>query len=151
MQLDGVPEYDIFLYDLRTANLYQVTNTAVDDSLGGISTCSGAGRIVYVAPQSGYDVFSFTFQVPSSPADEVNDLINLLQSFKLPRGIESRLIQKLQDALAAINNDDTATACDSLTSFINTCQALPGKKLTADQSTQLTTAASKIKTDLGCP
>jgi hypothetical protein len=57
---------------------------------------------------------------------------------------------KLQDALAALSVGDTATACDSLTSFINTCQALPGKKLTDAQLTELTNTANKIKTDMGC-
>jgi hypothetical protein len=148
--VDDQPEYDIFVYDLHTAKLYQVTNTAVDDVLNDISTCNGAGRIVYSAPQSGYDVISFTFQIPSSPEDDINALIQLLQSFHLPKGIESRLLPKLQDALKAVQDGDTASACSSLTSFISTYQALPGKKLTAAQLSQLTSATDKIKSEIGC-
>ena len=53
-------------------------------------------------------------------------------------------------ALAANAASDIATACDSLTAFINECQAQSGKKLTADQATQLINSASQIKTELGC-
>ena len=148
--VDAETEYDILVYDVHTAKLYQVTNTAVDDVLNDISTCNGAGRIVYSAPQSGYDVISFTFQIPSSPEDDINALIQLLQSYRLPKGIESRLLPKLQDALKAVQNGDTASACSSLTSFIRTYQALPGKRLTATQLSQLTSATDKIKSEIGC-
>jgi hypothetical protein len=60
------------------------------------------------------------------------------------------LITKLQDALAAISAGGTGTACDSLTAFINECQAQSGKKLTADQASQLINSANQIKTGLGC-
>jgi hypothetical protein len=56
----------------------------------------------------------------------------------------------LQDALAAIAVADTATACDSLTAFIKQCQAQSGKKLTAQQASQLINSANQIKGDLGC-
>ena len=52
--------------------------------------------------------------------------------------------------LAAVNATDMATACDSLTAFINASQAQSGKKLTADQVKQLVDAAAQIKSDLGC-
>ena len=145
-------EYDVFVYDLSTANLYQVTNTpGLDETLTDISVCNGIGRIVYVvAAGGGYDVYAFTFQVPSSPANQIDDLIALVRSFNLPAGTENSLVTKLQDALAAIGASDTATACDSLTAFINACQAQSGKKLTAAQASQLINSATLIKTTLGC-
>jgi len=68
----------------------------------------------------------------------------------LPDGSENSLITKLQAALAANAASDSATACDSLTAFINECRAQSGKKLTADQATQLINSANQIKTELGC-
>ena len=89
-------------------------------------------------------------QPPSATPNQVEDLIELVQSFNLTPENTKSLLTKLQDALAAINVSDTATACDSLAAFINECQAQSGKKLSPDQSTQLINAAALVKTDLGC-
>jgi len=151
-QASNSPEYDIFVYDLRSGNLYQATNTPLlDESLSAISTCDGIGRVVYVVPAEGaFDVYAFTFQVPSSTANQIDDLIALVKSFNLPAGTANSLITKLQDAQAAIGASDTATACDFLTAFINACQGQSGKKLTAAQASQLINSATLIKTNLGC-
>jgi len=144
-------EYDIFVYDLSTAKLYQVTNTPVNETLTDITVCNGIARIVYSAPALELNIYAFTFQIPSSVANQIDDLIALIESFNLPDGTENSLVTKLQDALAAIGVPDTATACDSLSAFVNECQAQSGKKLTTDQAGQLINAANQVKTDLGCP
>jgi hypothetical protein len=145
--------YDVFLYDLTTARLYQITNTpGTSETLSDIvAGCNGINRIVYVAPGAGdFDVYAFTFQLSDSISDQLNDLVALVRSFNLPAGTEASLLSKLQDALVAINSSDTATACDSLTAFINASQAQSGKKLTADQVTQLVDSATQVQTNLGC-
>ena len=143
---------DIFLYNIKTANLYQVTNTPASEVLPDIAICGEVGRITYSvpAPGTGFDVWVFTFQVPSPTVDQIEDLIALVQSFGLPEGLQNSLIIKLQDALAAIADSDAATACEYLTAFINECAAQSGKKLAADQSSQLANAANAIKSALGC-
>ena len=148
----GQTGYDVLVYDLSTGTVYQVTNTpSIDETLTDLSVCNGVGRIVYAAPGAGdFDVYAFTFQVPSSTPNQINDLIALVQSFNLPSGTANSLITKLEDALAAISASDTATACICLTSFINECQAQSGKKLTADQANQLINSANQIKAALGC-
>ena len=148
--------YDNFVYDTRSGQLYQATNTAgVDEKLSQISVCGDTGRIVFASiGNGGFDAFVFTFQVPSVPSDtqgQLNDLIALIRSFNLPAGTANSLIRKLQNAIDASNASDTATACSSLTAFINECRAQSGKKLTPDQSTQLINSANQIKTSLGCP
>ena len=151
VQLGDLTEYDVFVYDLSSGNLYQVTNTPLNETLSDISVCNGVGRIVYAVLGAGdFDVYAFTFQVPSSTANQIDDLIALVSSFNLPDGIENSLITKLQDALAAIGASDAATACDALTTFISECQAQAGKKLTAEQADQLISSATQIKTNLGC-
>jgi hypothetical protein len=143
--------FDVFVYDINTAQLYQVTNTpGLPETLSDISVRDGIARVVYAAPVADYDLFAFTFAVPNSADDQINDLIELVESFDLPHGIEKSLITKLEDALAAVASGDTATACSSLTAFINESLAQSGKKLTADQATQLITAAQEIKSALGC-
>jgi hypothetical protein len=138
---------------LATARLYQVTNTpGQDETLSDVAAgCNGVNRIVYALPGAGaFDVWGFNFQLNDSVVDQLTDLVALVQSFNLHDGIEASLITKLQDALAAINASNTATACDSLTAFINASQAQSGKKLTATQVKQLVDSTSQIKIDLGC-
>ena len=146
--------YDVFVYDLSTARLYQVTNTpGVSETLSDIAAgCDGVNRIVYSVPATfgDFDVYAFTFQLSESTSDQVNDLIDVVRTFNLHDGTEKSLISKLQDALAAINSSDTATACASLTAFINASQAQLGKKLTSEQVKQLVDAATEVKADLGC-
>ena len=146
--------YDIFVYDLSSARLYQVTNTTdVSETLTDlVAGCDGVNRIVYSKPGNfgDFDVWAFNFQLDDSIPDQLNDLVALVQSFNLHDGTEASLLTKLQDALAAVNASNTATACDSLTAFINASQAQSGKKLTADQANQLVSSATQIKSDLGC-
>lgn len=143
--------YEIFVYDIATSRLFQVTSTPDDETLSELSVCNGVGRIVYSLPGIGdFDVHAFTFQPPSGTQSEIDDLISWVLSFNLPPGTTNSLVSKLQDALAAVESSDTATACSLLTAFVNECQAQSGKKLTPEQSTQLITSANQIKTDLGC-
>ena len=145
--------HDVFVYDINTQSLYQVTNTPSDDErLSNISVWNGTGRVVWaVAGGFGdFDLYAFTFQIPSSVPSQINNLITLVQSFQLPHGIENSLVTKLQDALAALNTADSATACDSLRSFISQCSAQSGKALTKEQADQLINSATQIRTDLGC-
>jgi hypothetical protein len=130
-----------------------VTNTpGTSETLSDVVAGSnGINRIVYDAPGAGdFDVYAFTFQLSDSITDQLNDLAALVRSFNLHDGTEASLLSKLQDALAAINASDTATACDSLTAFINASQAQSGKKLTAKQVAQLVDAATELQTNLGC-
>ena len=146
--------WDVFVYDLAGARLFQVTKTpGVSETLSDIVTgCDGLNRIVYAVPGTfgDFDVWGFTFQLNDSIPDQLNDLVTLVLSFNMHDGFENSLITKLQDALAAVNSSNTATACDSLTAFINAAQAQSGKKLTADQVKQLVDSGTQIKADLGC-
>lgn len=148
--------YNVFVYDLSSARLYQVTNapdSARSATLSDIVTgCNGINRIVYAVPGpfGDFDVYSFTFQLNDSVVDQLNDLITFVMSFNLHDGTEASLITKLEDALAAVNDSNTTIACDSLTAFINASQAQSGKKLTAAQVQQLVQSATQVKSDLGC-
>jgi hypothetical protein len=153
VQLANQTEYDIFVYDLNTATLYQATSTPVDESGIRIAFCNGVGRIVYVSPGADFDVYSFTFQLPSSSpsaATQINDLIALVRSYGLLPATESALVSKLQEALAAVNAGNTATACSSLTSFISKVQSQSNKKIAPEQKSEMITSANQIKANLGC-
>jgi hypothetical protein len=146
--------YEIFVYDLRSGTLYQTTNTSMigsDKTLNHISVCNGTGHVVYSVPGAGsFDVYAFTFQPPDPPNGSIADLIAKVRSFGLPKGIETSLVVKLQDAIAALNTGDPATACRALGDFINEVNAQSGKKLTVQQADQLISAAQQIREGLGC-
>jgi|GEM_PF-2390878 len=144
-------DFDIYVYDIRTGKLFQVTDTPGSEDLSEIGVCNGIGRIVYTAPgDSSYDLYAFSFQVPSVAEDQIDDLVSLIRSFNLPPGTANSLTTKLQQALTAIDSGDLATACSALTAFTNECAAQIGKKLTGDQATQLINSVAEIKSDLGC-
>ena len=152
VQVGNQTESDIFVYNLTTATLYQVTSTPFQEFNPRLTFCNGVGRIVYASFGADSDVYAFTFQIPSgpSPADEINALIALVRSFGLLPALESTLISKLQEALAAVNASNTATACSSLTSFISKVQSQSDKKIPAEEKSQLINSATQIKTHLGC-
>jgi len=74
-----------------------------------------------------------------------------VRSYNLLPALESTLVGKLQDALAAVNRSDTATACSSLTSFISKVQSQSDKKMAPEQKTESINSANQIKANLGCP
>jgi hypothetical protein len=84
----------------------------------------------------------------------LNDLIAVVRSFNLQRGIENSLdakLQNAQDALSAAKARDKVGACQMMTAFNNEVQAQRGKAITEDQANQLTSGANPIRTALGCP
>jgi len=92
---------------------------------------------------------SFTVTVEGA-AQQVSDLINLVNSFHLASNLQNALDNKLQDVLAAINAGQTATACSELTDFIGFVQSHTGKGITQSQATQLIASAQRIQAVLGC-
>ena len=92
-----------------------------------------------------------SFQVVVNGASpQTTDLINTVDSFLLPHGLQMSLTAKLENALSALNAGDIGTACSDLTAFINQVTAQSGKKLTVAQANQLISAATQIKAVLGC-
>lgn len=85
-----------------------------------------------------------------SPSHMIGNLVDLVRSFNLPKGIENSLIVKLEHAQAAINAGDISDAWNQLNAFINEVNVQAGKKLTLDQANQLISGANQIKTALGC-
>ena len=143
---------EILLYDTSTNRLYRPVLPAPTKVLNDITFCNGQYRIVYATPgpNLGLDIHAFTFQLPESTSDEIDDLIALVRSFNLKDGTESSLIAKLESALEALDEGDTATACVSLSAFVNEVQAQSDKKIPVTQAYQLINSANQIKQELGC-
>ena len=144
--------YDLFAYDSASDRLYRLTDTPAAEFLNDITFCSGQFRVVYAKPGAAgdADIHAFTFQLPESPSDEIEVVLDVVVSFDLPDGIQNSLITKLQNALDALEAGDTASACSSLRTFISGVQAQSGKKITTSQADQLINFANQIKQTLGC-
>jgi hypothetical protein len=93
------------------------------------------------------------FVIVKGAADQIADLIRLVRSFNLQRGIANSLdakLQNAQDALTAARSGNKSSACNLMASFINEAQAQSGKALTVAQTNQLIAAARQIRATLGC-
>jgi hypothetical protein len=65
-------QFDLYLYDLVTNRLYQLTKTAISESLSDISTGSGGlVRVVWAQPKTIYpydmDVYAMSFVLDTTP------------------------------------------------------------------------------------
>jgi hypothetical protein len=90
-----------FLFtDIRNGRLYEVTNSSlVNERFNEISVCGDTGRVVYVqVGNGGFDVYAFTFQVPSVPSDtedQLNDLHCLNSKLQPSCGHREQLNQEV--------------------------------------------------------
>jgi FIMAH domain-containing protein len=111
------------------------------------------GRAIFQGLPAALDDFFFReglLDPDLEPADLIGDLIDLVESYPLPKGIKNSFVVKLEAALAALEAEDDASACDSLQAFINHAEAQRGKKLTEAQALALIGAAQAIREALGC-
>jgi hypothetical protein len=153
---------DIFVYDIATNLLYQITDTPlVTEQLNDITVLpDGRIRVVWGNDEDGFDsrnVYAATFSLPSvtpSPTDLLQQLIDTVATFNLRRGIANSLDAKLENAqaaLAAAQSGNSSSACGMLGAFINEVQAQSGHAITTEQAAQLINLANQVRAGLGCP
>jgi hypothetical protein len=115
----------------------------------------GVTLVTCVARDAAGNASSGTFSVTVlGPAAQTSNLIALVQSFHLGRGIGQSLVGKLQRAVSGFsagNPRGTARACRALDSFIRKVGVLAGRKLTPVQASQLIATATRIRAAGGCP
>jgi Tol biopolymer transport system component len=152
---------DLFVYDIAGNRLYQITNTpGVNEILADITQLpNGDLRVVWDSDEAGQDLRSVhgaTFSLPSAaptPAQLLQQLIDMVGSFNLRHGIANSLdvkLQNVQSALAAASSGNSSSACGMLSAFINEVQAQSGKDLTTQEAAQLVTLANQVRAGLGC-
>jgi probable HAF family extracellular repeat protein len=81
----------------------------------------------------------------------IGSLVELVEGFGLPKGLETSYVAQLRHALAALEAGDVATACGALLDFINHTGAQAGKKLTVEQADAMIGGAEAIRAAIGCP
>ena len=85
-----------------------------------------------------------------TPSDQIQQLVDCVQSLGLEQGIANSLIAKLNAAIDSLSRGDTVAACNQLAAFQNEAQAQSGKALTPSQAAELIAAAAAISAQLGC-
>lgn len=90
------------------------------------------------------DTIDITVQTPSQA---IQDLVDQVESFNLQQGIDNSLDAKLdraQDALTDVNQNNDIAAINSLEALINSVEAQRGNALTNEQADELIQMAQEV-------
>jgi len=103
-------------------------------------------------PALGFRIFGTQVVAPppDTPEDMIAELRTIISDFGLAKGTAKSLDAMLRAALDAVSAGQTSVACASLRDLINYANAQSGKKLTASQASDVSAAATSIRTELGC-
>lgn len=156
---DGNGSYDVFVRDLQAGTTALVSTNATGTASGNngssaplitqdgalVAFTSLATDLTELPDGNGSGDVFIRSRVPT-----LADLIALLQSFGLPKGLENSLASKLENALKSLDAGKFSAACGQIAAFIGQLEAQSGKELTTDQANQLIAAAGSIRTSLGC-
>ena len=97
---------------------------------------------------------AFTWTI-LTPAQAIQNLINVINSMNLPMGVRTSLLGPLNGAITLLTDNDPnndVAVCGKLTAFINEVNAKQANgQLTEGQADQLRQLANAIKVSLGCP
>jgi hypothetical protein len=89
-----------------------------------------------------------------TPSERVYEVIEILENFDLPTGVENSLKSNLQQTAQLLkdgNPDNDRAACGILSSFLQKVnQQLENDQITEEQATILSGKANIIITELGC-
>jgi hypothetical protein len=148
---------------------FRIDGAAPDDRLGdgggvfGGGGVDGAGdflgdglpSVILGAPfadNNGRSDSGSAYVVGVSGAEQqLEDLVELVRSFNLPKGAETSLTSKLEAALRAVRSGRESDACGPLQAFADYAEAQGGKKLTSAQAERLLVDADRIGSLLSCP
>ena len=95
------------------------------------------------------DTKSFQIKVLGA-VDQLNNLVNLVKGMKIEPGFQSELLNRLNNAVKALNQKSTALACTELAKFVAGAKAKSGQKLSAADATTLISEANRIRQVLAC-
>ena len=86
-----------------------------------------------------------------TPTQAIQNLINTINSFNLPKGVTTSLEAPLNAPLAQLNRNHDTPACNQLNAFLNQVNAKQNNgQLTPQQAAELTQQAKAIQQAIGC-
>jgi spore germination protein YaaH len=86
-----------------------------------------------------------------TPTQGVQNLINTIDSFNLPKGVTTSLEAPLNAALSQLDRNHDTPACNQLNAFLNQVNAKQTSgQLTPQQAADLSQQAKAIQQTIGC-
>jgi hypothetical protein len=148
----GIPSSFVFFGYLTSGGGYVYGQVPTDNNIGGFMGTNATATMYYSILNTGNGTSTppFSNEQPAPPAQELVTLMNTIRSFGLTSGIARNLNEKVNGALVALNSNDTATACSDLADVISLAQAQSGKHLTVAQANSIISAATQVRSQLGC-
>ncbi|MFQ5621593.1 MAG: nitrous oxide reductase family maturation protein NosD [Candidatus Nanoarchaeia archaeon] len=121
--------------------------TGVDEKRGPKQNqhgSDGIGDTSYLIDENNQDNYPLMEPWTLSPREAIQELIETIETWNLPKGTENCFTHKLEGALHLLNIGNKNGAVDKLRGFINQVEALKDKKLTIEQANQLISEAKRI-------
>lgn len=87
---------------------------------------------------------TWVYKYRPNPKESTQKLIETIETWNLPKGTETSLTSKLQNAIKSLEKGQQNAAINQLNAFINEAQAQKNKKLTNMQADTLITEAQRI-------
>ena len=132
-----------------TDNAPGVTKACIPPS--GSTFAIGTTTVNCTATDASSNTTSKSFQITVLGAvDQLNNLINKVKGMTIEPGFKSELLNRLNNALSALNAKTTAKACSELAKFLDGVNSKSGKKILAGNAATLTTDANRIRAVLAC-
>ena len=154
--MDGPNTVDPGIYSIQQSTIpidWSLPTAICNDGSSTFSVDTVSGIVINPGDNIECE-FINTFEGSTTPADEIQDIIDIITGLGLPNGVENSLLGPLHMAIALLEdgnpNNDTAV-CGKLTAFLNEVNAKEANgDLTATQAQQLRDAVIAIQTSLGC-
>ncbi|MDQ3507652.1 MAG: HYR domain-containing protein [Actinomycetota bacterium] len=145
------PEGAVVDYDASASDLVDGEIAPDCEPASGSTFPIGTTTVECAATDAAGNGASASFEVTvEERSDRIEDLIALVKSYGLHRGLERSLLAKLENAKKHIEASNEEAACGSLDAFVNHVNAQPGKEFTEEQAAELIPFAERIQADLGC-
>jgi hypothetical protein len=148
----GIPSSFVFFGYLTSSGGFVYGQVPTDNNISEFIGTSATATNYYsiVNTGNGTSTPPFSNEQPGPPAQQLSTLMSTIISFGLPLGTTTSLNAKVNAALVALNGNDTATACSNLADLISAVQAQSGKRLTVAQANSIISAATQVRSQLGC-
>jgi DNA-binding beta-propeller fold protein YncE len=147
---------------IRHSNYVSIVSGSTNKVLGNVTV--GQGRVSPAFDPNNGNVYVTNFNSNGSPGNTVSvisavltptqriqQLINTIDSFHLPKGVTTSLEAPLNAALAQLNRNNPTSACNQLNAFLNQVNAKQTNgQLTPQQAADLSQQAKAIQQAIGC-